>query len=197
MWTGVSIIMLLGGIGFMASWYASRKPEPHAASIPADDPLLGSVSTPSQRALVKYFWIVAALILVQMAMGVVTAHYGVEGDGFYGLKIASFLPYAVVAHLARAARDSSGSPPRGWPPDSTSRPRSADTSRQWQRLGVNVLFGALLVVVAGSMAGQWLSIKQMLPDSLWFWFGHRATSTSTWAAPGRSPCSSACCSGSS
>jgi nitric oxide reductase subunit B len=37
---------------------------------------------------------------------------------------------------------------------------------------VNVLFGALLVVVAGSMVGQWLSVKQMLPDSLWFWFGH-------------------------
>ena len=29
-----------------------------------------------------------------------------------------------------------------------------------QRLGVNVLFVALLVVVVGSMAGQWLSVKQ-------------------------------------
>jgi nitric oxide reductase large subunit len=31
-----------------------------------------------------------------------------------------------------------------------------------QRLGVNVLFGALLLVVVGSMAGEWLSVKQML-----------------------------------
>ena len=46
--------------------------------------------------MVKYFWIVAALILVQIVMGVVTAHYGVEGDGFYGIPLATFLPYAVT-----------------------------------------------------------------------------------------------------
>ncbi len=38
---------------------------------------------------------------------------------------------------------------------------------------MNVLFGALLVVVLGSMAGEWLSVKQMLGSSdLWFYFGH-------------------------
>ena len=35
-----------------------------------------------------------------------------------------------------------------------------------------MLFGALVVVVLGSMAGEWLSVKQMLPGELWFWFGH-------------------------
>ncbi|MFN7916421.1 MAG: nitric-oxide reductase large subunit [Vicinamibacterales bacterium] len=170
-WTGVSIIMLLGGIGFMASWYASRKPEPPVANIPADDPLLGSRPTPSQRALVKYFWIVAALILVQMGMGMVAAHYGVEGDGFYGLKIDGLLPYAVVRTwhvqlgLFWIATAWLGA-------GLYITPAVAGFEPKWQRAGVNVLFGALLVVVAGSMAGQWLSIKQMLPDSLWFWFGH-------------------------
>jgi len=44
---------------------------------------------------------------------------------------------------------------------------------RFQRLGVNLLFGALLVVVLGSMAGQWLSVKQLLgSDTLWFYFGH-------------------------
>jgi nitric oxide reductase subunit B len=44
---------------------------------------------------------------------------------------------------------------------------------KWQRLGVNVLFVALLVVVVGSMTGQWLSVKRMLGvDLLWFYFGH-------------------------
>jgi nitric oxide reductase subunit B len=43
----------------------------------------------------------------------------------------------------------------------------------WQRLGVNVLFLALLVVVLGSMAGQWLSVKQMLgTGTAWFYLGH-------------------------
>ena len=81
-WTGVSIIMLLAGIGAMASWLRvaiARHGLP--AEAPANDPLLASVATPSQRAAVKYFWVVSALILVQILLGVVTAHYGVEGNG--------------------------------------------------------------------------------------------------------------------
>jgi nitric oxide reductase subunit B len=42
-----------------------------------------------------------------------------------------------------------------------------------QRLGVNILFGALLLVVAGSMAGEWLSIFNRLPGDAWFYFGHQ------------------------
>ena len=59
-WTGVSIIMLLGGIGVhgvvvrLAQARARR-----STTVPDNDPLLGSMPTPSQRALVKYFWIVA------------------------------------------------------------------------------------------------------------------------------------------
>ena len=41
-----------------------------------------------------------------------------------------------------------------------------------QRLGVNILFGALLVVVLGSMAGEWLSVMNLMPDKDWFLFGH-------------------------
>ena len=170
-WTGVSIIMLLGGIGAMAAWYASRKPEPAQAFIPSDDPLLGSVSTPSQRALVKYFWIVAALILAQMGMGMVAAHYGVEGDGFYGLKIDGFLPY-VVARTWHVQLGLFWIATAWLGAGLYIAPAVAGYEPAWQRFGVNVLFGALLVVVAGSMTGQWLSVKQMLPDDLWFWFGH-------------------------
>jgi len=39
-----------------------------------------------------------------------------------------------------------------------------------QRLGVNVLFGALILVVVGSLTGEWLGIQQKLGD-YWFWFG--------------------------
>jgi len=170
-WTGVSIIILLGGIGFMASWYASRKHEPPVADVPANDPLLGSGATPSQAALVKYFWVVAALILVQMAMGMVAAHYGVEGDGFYGLKIAGVLPY-VVARTWHVQLGLFWIATAWLGAGLYIAPAVAGYEPAWQRFGVNVLFGALLVVVAGSMVGQWLSVKQMLPDSLWFWFGH-------------------------
>jgi nitric oxide reductase subunit B len=32
---------------------------------------------------------------------------------------------------------------------------------------------ALLVVVAGSLAGEWLSVHQHLGGDAWFWFGHQ------------------------
>jgi nitric oxide reductase subunit B len=44
---------------------------------------------------------------------------------------------------------------------------------KFQRLGVNFLFGALLVIVAGSLAGQWMGIMQKLGLIQNFWFGHQ------------------------
>jgi nitric oxide reductase subunit B len=171
-WTGVSIILLLAGIGAMAWWYAKRPREHAVDEVPADDPLLGAVSTPSQRATVKYFWTVSALILVQILLGVVTAHYGVEGNGFYGIPLARFLPYVVtrtwhlqlaifwIATAWLAAGLYIGPAVGGFEP-------------KYQRLGVNVLFGALLVIVIGSLAGQWLSVAHKLGvGSAWFYFGH-------------------------
>lgn len=170
-WTGVSIIVLLAGIGGMAWWYASRREKHQEFSPPDNDPLLSSISTPSQKAVLKYFWTVSGLFLFQIIMGVVTAHYGVEGNGFYGFPLADYLPYTITrtwhtqlgifwiatAWLAAGlyiAPAVSGYEPKG------------------QVLGVNVLFGALLVVVLGSMTGEYLSVMNLLPDHLWFYFGH-------------------------
>ncbi len=36
-------------------------------------------------------FVVGALLVVQIGMGVVTAHYGVEGSGFYGLPLDQVL----------------------------------------------------------------------------------------------------------
>ena len=44
---------------------------------------------------------------------------------------------------------------------------------RFQRLGVNVLFGALVLVVAGSMAGEWLSVRQFFDLDASFWLGHQ------------------------
>ena len=95
-WTGVSVIMLLAGIGALTWWYASRSTERPMQPVPEVDPILGWRATPSQQATVKYFWLVAAMILVQILLGVVTAHYGVEGDGFYGIPLSKWLPYSVT-----------------------------------------------------------------------------------------------------
>ena len=86
LWTGFSVIVLLAGIGLMVWYYARRRGE-DTDRIPSSFPLLGETQTPSQKATVKYFWIVSALLLVQVIMGVITAHYGVEGQAFYGIPL--------------------------------------------------------------------------------------------------------------
>ena len=65
-WTGVSIIMLLAGISAMAWWYASRREAEEKPVAPETDPLGTWQATPSQKATVKYFWVVSALILLQI-----------------------------------------------------------------------------------------------------------------------------------
>lgn len=171
-WTGVSIIMLLAGISAMVWWYAARKSEEEHSPLPKSDPLGSWVATPSQKATVKYFWVVSALILVQMLLGVVTAHYGVEGDGFYGIPLSDWLPYSVtrtwhiqmglfwIATAWLAAGLFIG-------------PLVSEQEPKGQRLGVNILFVALLVVVAGSLTGELLSVHNKFSDDTSFLFGHQ------------------------
>jgi len=171
-WTGVSIIMLLAGIAGMAWWYASRREEEEEPEIPESDPLARWEATPSQRATVKYFWVVSAMILVQMLLGIVTAHYGVEGDAFYGFPLSKWLPFSVVrtwhtqmglfwiATAWLAAGLFIG-------------PLVGEEEPKGQRLGVNVLFAALLLVVVGSMVGEWLSIHNYMTDTVSFYLGHQ------------------------
>jgi nitric oxide reductase subunit B len=172
LWTGVSVLLLLAGIGGMAWWYSSRSHEPRPEATPENDPLIGAMATPSQRATVKYFWVVSALILVQILLGVVAAHYGVEGDGFYGVPLSSVLPYV----LARTWHTQLGVLwiATAWLAAGLYiAPAVGGHEPSGQRLGVNVLFCALLLVVVGSMVGQWMSVMHMLgTDDTWFWFGH-------------------------
>lgn len=171
-WTGVSVILLIAGIGGMVWFYAGWRKETEESNTPDTDPLINETLTPSQKATVKYFLIVSLLFLLQIVMGIITAHYGVEGGGFYGIPLQNVLPYVVsrtwhtqlgifwiaTAWLAAGLFIA---------------PYICGYEPKYQRLGVNVLFGALLVVVLGSMGGQWMSVMHMLPGDLWFWFGHQ------------------------
>src|SRR5579883_1315425 len=173
LWSLFSFVLLLAGIGGMA-WYFGSLPreENGEVEVPAHDPLLGYRATPSQKATLKYFFVVGALFLAQIGLGGITAHYGVEGSGFYGIPLDKILPYAVVrtwhtqlgifwiatAWLATGlfvAPAVGGREPKG------------------QRFLVDVLFAALLVIVVGSLAGEWLSVQQKLHGDAWFWFGHQ------------------------
>ena len=53
-------------------------------------------ATPSQRATLKYFVIVALLFLLQALVGAATAHYRVEPGGFYGFDLPRWLPSHIL-----------------------------------------------------------------------------------------------------
>jgi len=171
-WTGVSIIVLIAGLAAMVWWRASSDAPAPLPTPASDDPLLRAVLTPSQRVVLVYFAVVLLLFVLQIATGVVTAHFGVEGDGLYGVPLSRWLPYVVTrtwhtqlgifwiatawlaAGLFVAPSIGGGDPP-------------------CQRAGVVVLLLALVVVVFGSMAGEWLSVMhRFADDTTRFWLGH-------------------------
>jgi nitric oxide reductase subunit B len=171
LWTGFSVMMLLAGIGLMVWYYARRRDESHD-EVPAAWPLKNEIQTPSQKAVVKYFWTVSALLLVQVLLGVITAHYTVEGQAFYGLPLADWLPYSVSRtwHIQIAIFWIATS----WLATGLYyAPAISGIEPKFQRLGVNFLFIALLIIVVGSLAGQWFGVMQKLGFAANFWFGHQ------------------------
>lgn len=168
-WSVVSFVLLLAAVGGMVWYFGSQERTLEHERPPVSDPLLGLDTTPSQRATMKYFYVVAALWVIQVGLGAVTAHYGVEGSGFYGIPLDQWLPYSIARtwHLQLGIFWIATS----WlatglyvaPAVSLYEPKG-------QRLGVNLLFGALIVVVGGSLTGEWLGIQQKL-GNLWFWLG--------------------------
>lgn len=169
-WTGFSIIMLLLGIGIMIFVQARTRQEETLK--PVEDPLMNQTITPSMWAVKKYFWIVNLLILIQVLLGVITAHYGVEGDGFYGIDIAKYIPYSITRtwHIQLAIFWIA----TAWLATGLYiAPSLRGKDPKFQKLGVNLLFIALLIVVAGSMTGQWFGVMQRLNLVNNFWFGHQ------------------------
>jgi nitric oxide reductase subunit B len=124
------------------------------------------------RATIKYFWIVTALIVLQVVFGVVTAHYGVEGSAFYGFPLAEYMPYSLSRtwHVQIAIFWIATS----WLATGLYiAPAVTGYEPKFQKLGVNFLFICLLIIVGGSMVGQWYAIMQKLGYVQNFWFGHQ------------------------
>lgn len=99
-WSIVSILLLLGGIGGLVwyhvrqydLWRADLEPETGYAK---EDFLTDAAITPSMLATAKYFWVVTVLFAAQVLQGI-TAHYAVEGQGLYGLPMVGPLPYVIT-----------------------------------------------------------------------------------------------------
>lgn len=171
LWSGFSILLLLVCLGLLILYHARHREEEHDRLPPAD-PLRNLTPTSSMRATQKYFWVVSILILVQMLAGVITAHYGVEGSAFYGIPLDKFLPQSIARswHVQLAIFWIATS----WLATGLYiAPAVSGHEPKYQTLGVNVLFGALLIVVAGSLTGQWLGVMQKLGLVDNFLWGHQ------------------------
>ncbi|MFA7342701.1 MAG: nitric-oxide reductase large subunit [Terrimicrobiaceae bacterium] len=172
-WSVISFVLLLGGIGGMAWYHALLRQsggEEHQA--PENDPLLALSPTPSMRATLRYFWVVAALIVAQVGLGAVTAHYGVEGSGFYGIPLDQWLPYSVtrtwhtqlgIFWIATA-----------WLATGLFiAPAVSGHEPKFQAAGVNFLLACLVLIVVGSCFGTWYGTRQQMGLETNFWFGHQ------------------------
>lgn len=129
LWSALSLVALLGGIAlvllaFGKFDYLGWKPSGTGA-VPR---LIPGAPTRSQRAVVKYFVVVALLLLAQTLVGGATAHYRADPKSFYGWDLSTFLPSNVLRawHLQLAC---SGLPPHMSPARCCLRPRWAVTSR--------------------------------------------------------------------
>ena len=165
-WSAISVallVLLTGAILFVRQrWHldmqeSGRFPQFSLSAIPPTD---------SQRKTAKYFAVVAVLFLVQTLLGALLAHYYVEGQGFYGIDILAVLPFNLARswHLQLAIFWIA----TAWLATGLYlAPLVGGHEPRRQGLLVDVLFGALVVVVAGSLIGEWLGAKGYLGN---FWF---------------------------
>ena len=172
LWSALSVALLLGGLALVLFAvgrfdYLGWKSGQHEIK-PLMQP---GAPTPAQRAVVKYFLVVALLYFAQVMIGGALAHYRAEPGNFYGIDLAQFLPSNILRtwHLQLALFWIATGYVAGGLMLASSFGKNEPAG---QATGVHVLFWALFVLVVGSLLGEWLGIYQVF-GSLWSWFGHQ------------------------
>jgi nitric oxide reductase subunit B len=171
-WSAVSLIALLGGIGALMAifgrWRLLGWHGRDQQSLSFVEP--GRVLlTPAQQATGFFFLAMAALFTVQSMLGGYIQHYRTDLSGFYGLDLARVLPFNVarVWHLQLAIF---------WVATSYLAagifiaPIIAGREPRGQHWLAYALLAALVVVVAGSLLGEYAGIYGRI-HRLWAWFG--------------------------
>ncbi|MGV8899927.1 MAG: nitric-oxide reductase large subunit [Burkholderiaceae bacterium] len=170
-WSIASVIFMIAAIAGMIFYHSVSKDESDPTP-PKADPLFDLKPTPSMLATKKYFFVVIGLIMAQVGMGVITAHYAVEGTSFFGYPLGQILPFIVsrtihtqfaVLWIATA-----------WLATGLYiAPAISGFEPKYQKFGVNVLFYALLFIVVGSTVSGWIGTLQHLGTDFGFWVGNQ------------------------
>ncbi|MBS0335665.1 MAG: cbb3-type cytochrome c oxidase subunit I [Proteobacteria bacterium] len=172
LWSALSLIVLLAGIAavllafgrFENLGWITRGIHVHPHLLPGR-------AGAGQKALVKFFVVVALLFLAQALVGGAVAHYRADPSSFYGFELQRIFPsnlmrawhlqlaifWIATAYVAAALF--------------LGRSLRADEPR-WFAGWVHVLFAAFAVVIFGSLLGEWLGIAQLL-GRWWFWLGNQ------------------------
>ena len=170
-WTALSVAILVAGVGivifFYKKYHFDMQFNESYADIPeirTDEPI-----SVSQRKTAKYFLIVMLMFLVQILLGELMSHYYVE-DSFFGLQLQYIWPFnlaktwhlqLVIFWIATA-----------WLATGIYiTPRVLGREPKHQGVLVDILFWALIVVVGGSMLGEWGSTLGIINKDWWL-FGH-------------------------
>jgi len=170
LWSALSLIFLLGGTAVVLlafgkfdflGWKSRRGYQPMT--------MAGNHVTPAQRATLKYFALVALLVLAQSLIGGAVAHYRADPGTFYGFDLAAWLPSNLLRtwHLQLAIFWIATAYVAGALFLAAALGRVDPAG---QKKGIDTLFWALVIVVVGSLLGEWAGMRQLLPK-LWFWFG--------------------------
>lgn len=176
LWSVLSLIALLGGAGLvlfvvgrydLLGWHRAEEVDQKMRFRAPEDVAL----TPSQRATAWYFLVVAGLFLMQGLLGGANAHYHVEPGSFYGWDIGAWFPYNLTRtwHLQLALFFVSAS---FLAMGIFLVPMIAGREPKHQDKLAIALFGAVVIVVVGSLAGEYAGIMgYMSAESPWFWLG--------------------------
>ncbi|MEB0003638.1 cbb3-type cytochrome c oxidase subunit I [Cryobacterium sp. RTC2.1] len=162
MWSGLSLISLMVALGALFALYgrwSKRMGWQHGEETP---PLSfrqpGDVAvTPAQSATAWFFFVVALMFLAQAFLGAAVEHYRVDLTSFFGIDLAQLLPinlartWHVQLSLLWTAASFLAAGIFLAPYISGHEPKR----QHWLAY---ILLGALALVVAGSLAGEALSI---------------------------------------
>lgn len=170
MWSAASVaglVFFLAVIIFLWHRFRLEPVDNPGASLKFD--IARTPLTPSQKATAKFFVVAFILFLAQALLGGKMAHDYADGASFYGFPLNDLLPFNVARtwHLQLAifwiATAWLGMGIFTAPLVNPKEPKG-------QKTLVNILFTALVIVVVGSLAGEYMAVKGMLGDS-WYWLG--------------------------
>lgn len=173
-WTWISFcftFFMFGAVLFIYEYWLND------SDVAPMDPTLARFQplTPSQRRIGKYFLIVAAVLLLQIAAGSFMAHSYYDRTSFYGIDINALFPFSFL-------RDVHIQSPIVWIGLSwigaalfIAPAIAGGREAAGQALLVELLFWVTLIIVAGALLGDYLGIKGIIQGS-WFWFGNQGLS---------------------